>query len=84
MDDVLIFFTGTARDINTLCGILELFSKAIRMEENERKSTLTSYLLSDDETLELSRVFTYNLAGIDEGLKYLGLCLKPNDYHKWD
>ena len=84
MDDVLIFCTGMVRDINTLRDILELFSKSTRMEINERKSTLTSHLLLVEEIQELSRVFPFNLVGIDEGLKYLGFCLKPNDYHKHD
>ena len=59
-----------------------MFSKAIGMEINERKYTLTTHLLSVEENQELSRVFPFNKVDIDEDLKYLGFCLKANDYHK--
>ena len=39
---------------------------------------------SAEETLELNRVFPYKPTEIDEGMKYLGFCLKPNDDHKED
>ena len=84
VDDILIFCIGSMRDTNTLQDILELFSKATRMEINERKSTLTSHLLSAKENWPLNKVFPFSTSGIDEGLKYLGFCLKPNDYRKQD
>ena len=49
MDDVLIFYTSMLRDINTLHDILDFFSKSTRMEINERKSTITTHMLSGEE-----------------------------------
>ena len=72
VDDVLILCTGMVRDTNNLQEILDLFSKATRMEINSRKSTLSAHLLRVKEMHELSRIFPFNLEGIDVGLKYLG------------
>ena len=74
MDDVLIFCIGMVRDTNNLQEILDLFSKATRMEINSRKSTLSAHLLRVKEMHELNRIFPFNLARLDSGLKYVGFC----------
>ena len=84
VDDVLIFCSGSIRDVHTLSDILSLFSKATGMEINERKSTVTTHLLTLDETQAFARVFPFIQIDIDVGLKYLGFSLKPNDYRKMD
>jgi len=84
VDDVLIFCSGCRRESRVLKEILELFSKATGMEINAGKSTLTTNLLRPFEEDELLRLFPYNTAGLDEGLKYLGFSLKSNLYLKRD
>ena len=85
MDDVLIFCSGSVRDSNTIQDIMELFSKATGMEINSRKSTLTLHLLRAEEVQVFRRIFPFYLEGLDVEMKYLGFCLKPNDYqkHNW-
>ena len=82
VDDVLIFYKGSAMDAGIVGEILDLFSKATGIEINAVKSTLTSHLLSDEELLKISRFFPYRLAELDGGLKHLGFVLKPNSYQK--
>ena len=84
VDDVLIFCSGTRGDTRALQGILELFAKATGMEINFCKSSLTTHLLRPEEEAELSRIFPFNTAGLDDGLKYLGFSLKANLYQKQD
>ena len=84
VDDVLIFCSGSVRDARTLREILDLFSKDTGMDFNVGKSNLTTHLLRVEERLELNRLFSFNPAGLDSGLKYLGFHLKPNKYQKSD
>ena len=84
VDDVLIFCSGSARDVNTISDILALFAKATGMEINAGKSSLSTHLLSAEELRIISGSFPYRLEDLDGGLKYLGFCLKPNDYQKQD
>ena len=84
VDDVLIFCSGMVRDSNTIHDILELFSKSTVMEISSRKLTLTTHLLRVEEFQVIRWFFPFNMEGLDVGLKYLGFCLKPNDYQKQD
>ena len=61
-----------------------LFSKATGMEINFGKYSLTTHLLRPEEEAEMSRIFPITIAGLDEGLKYLGFSLKANLYQKQD
>jgi hypothetical protein len=54
------------------------------MTINEGKSTLTTYSLSEMEKNRFRLFFPFEEKSIDEGLKYLGFSLKPNDYRKED
>ena len=47
VDDVLIFCSGSVRDVVTLGEILDLFSKATGMEVNVVKSSFTSHFLRE-------------------------------------
>jgi len=80
----MIFCSGSRKDTHTLREVLDIFSKAIGMEINSEKSTLTTHLLRHDEFEALNRTFPYNIASLDAGLKYLGFSLKPNNYLKQD
>ena len=84
VDDVLILCLGSARDFNTNFDILGLFSKAIGMEINSGKSTLSTDMLSDDEIQVYYGIFPYMLGRLDGGVEYLGFYLKPNDYQRHD
>jgi hypothetical protein len=84
VDDVLLFSGGSRREAETLRDILSLFSKATGMQINDRKSSLTTFLLSEEEELAHYTFFPFERRALDDGLKYLGFNLKPNDYRKED
>jgi hypothetical protein len=54
MDDVLIFSGGSRREVEVLRNILSLFSKETGMQINDIKSSLSTYLLSEEEEQALS------------------------------
>ena len=84
VDDVLIFCSGSAHDVETISDILGLFSSATGMEINVGKSTLMIHGIDEEEIRHATTHFPYNRAMLDEGLKYLGFLLKPNNYLKRD
>lgn len=84
VDDVLIFCSGSRGDLRAIQDIMDLFSKATRMEINAEKSTLTTHLLRPGEVEEIIGIFPFNTVDLDEGLKYLGFSLKANLYFKKD
>jgi hypothetical protein len=84
VDDVLIFSGDSKREVEILRNILCLFSKATRMQINDKKLSLSTYLLSEEEEQALRLFFLFERKTLDDGLKYLGFLLKPNDYRKED
>ena len=84
MDDVLIFCSGTVHDLNTLAEILAVFSSATGMEINEGKSIITTHRMEDVEVGYATACFPFVRVTLDDGLKYLGFFLKPNNYLKKD
>jgi hypothetical protein len=82
VDDVLIFNGGSIRETEVLRSILSLFSKATGMQINDRKSSLSTYLLSEEEEKAHKLFFPFERNTLDDGLKYMGFLLKPNDYRK--
>ena len=52
------------------------------MEINFGKSTLSTHLLSEVERQEFLAFFPFSIGSMEEGMKYLGFYLKPNDYRK--
>jgi hypothetical protein len=84
VDDILIFTSVSSSEAGTLKNILNLFSRAIGMIINEEKSTLTTNLLSYEERGLFRQLFPFSEKTLEEGLKYLGFVLKPNDYMKED
>ena len=84
VDDVLIFCSGSAHDVDTISKILGLFSSTTGMEINVGKSTLTTHGMEEEEVRHATTLFPFNRATLDEGLKYLGFLLKPNNYLKKD
>jgi hypothetical protein len=84
VDDILIFCDGSRRDIEKLCEGLILFKQATCMVINEQKSSITLSYLDGGESLYISTRLPFRVFELDEGLKYLGFQLKPNDYRKTD
>ena len=84
MDDVLIFCSGNVHDVNTISGLLGLFSFATGMEINAGKSSLMTHGMDVVEVRHATTLFPFIRANLDEGLKYLGFMLKPNNYLKKD
>ena len=84
LDDVLILCSGRVQYVNTISNILGLFSFATGMEINDGKSTLTTHCMDNEEVRHASVLFPFICASLDEGLKYLGFLLKPNNYLKED
>ena len=70
--------------MDTILGILDLFSSATGMDINAGKSTMSTHRLHADELRHITDTFPYRLETLDGGLKYLGFFLKPNDYQKKD
>jgi hypothetical protein len=84
VDGMLIFSMGSRRNVEVFKNILIFFSKATCMVINEGKSSLTTNLLTEEESLVYQQHFPFEEKRIDDGLKYLGFILKPNDYKKED
>ena len=84
VDDVLIFFSGTVHDLNTLAKILALFYSMTGMDINETKYTFTTHRLDVVEVGNTAHCFPFIRVPLEDGLKYLGFYLKPNNYLKKD
>jgi hypothetical protein len=54
------------------------------MEINEQNSSITFSSLDEEETLYIVERLPFQVLDIDEGLKYLGFLIKPNNYRKID
>ena len=54
------------------------------MEINAGKSSLTTHGMDVVEVRHATTLFPFIRANLDEGLKYLGFMLKPNNYLKKD
>jgi len=61
-----------------------LFKQATGMEINNQKSSITLSLLSMEDSLLITTRLPFRVFSLDEGLRYLGYQLKPNDYWKTD
>jgi hypothetical protein len=82
VDDILILCDGSRRDTEKLCDGLTLFKQATSMLINEHKSSITFASLDGGESLFITSRLPFQVFDLDEGLKYLGFQLKPNDYRK--
>jgi hypothetical protein len=84
VDDILIFCSGSRGDAEKLSSILDLSGHATGMQINVQKYTLSTHLMEEEELGVYKEFFTYETNPFDEGLKYLGFHLKPNNYKKED
>ena len=63
---------------------MELFHRASGMVINEAKLTIRWENMEDPEQCPMADFFNFQCWNVDEGVKYLGFFLKPNDYRKDD
>jgi hypothetical protein len=70
--------------MNYLKIILYSFCKSNGMEINMNKSCILFNDLSDNLKRYIAHIFPMNMEPLDNGLKYLGFILKPNNYTKGD
>ena len=82
MGDILIFCDGLIKDAEKLLDILTLFGRATCMILNEQNSNLTPINMEDLDLQRYTALFPFTLNYLDDGIKYLGLRLKPNNYKK--
>ena len=54
------------------------------MTINEGKPTITYANMEEQEIMLLATWLPFQIRDLDEGIKYLGFHLKPNDYRKVD
>jgi hypothetical protein len=63
-----------------LNDILDLFYGATRMVININKSAIFFPELEEDLRLSISTLFSFPSYDLQDGIKYLGFKLKPNNY----
>jgi hypothetical protein len=80
VDDVLPFCDGSLRDATKLKEILELYCIAISMTINMKTSSICFNGMEENHIKRVLQFFPYNVYGIQDGLKFLGFFIKPNDY----
>jgi hypothetical protein len=61
-------------------GIIYILDISTSMKINRSKSIVLAYGLQEEVLEQLAVVFPFERKFLDEGLKYMGLMLKPNDY----
>ena len=77
---------GSEQSLSTLYEVLQIFCKASGMLINEEKSSLLHSGLDESELITLRNIFSFSVAKLKVGLKYLGFHLKPCRYlmKDWD
>ena len=86
VNDVVLVSDGSEQSLMSLQEVLNCFCKASGMVINEDKSSILHVGLDDSKILLLQDVFTFPLAKLENGLKYLGFTLKHCRYiiKDWD
>jgi hypothetical protein len=82
VDDILIFCSGRHWDAEKLSEILNVFHLATSMTINVQKSTISFTWMEEEVEDYYKAFFPYTTLDFQEGIKYLGFQLKPNDYRK--
>lgn len=84
VDDILFFYNGTKRDLESVKLALSLFEKVTGMMINLQISTLFEVGLFINKYTYALNLFHFLSSNFDEGKKYLSFHLKPNYYKKVD
>jgi hypothetical protein len=82
VDDVLLLCFGNDGELHIFKDILQLYFSTIGMDINENKSALFTFGLDDTHNTRMERFFPFQHLDVNEGVKYLGFTLKPNNYGK--
>ena len=86
VDDIVMITDGSDQSLSILYEILQIFCKASGMRINEEKSSLLHFGLDESEIISIQNIFSFVVADLKAGLKYLGFYLKPCRYilKDWD
>jgi hypothetical protein len=84
LDDIILFCNSRCRDVEKLDDILNMFHRATGMTINVQKSTIYFYRMEEEVEAFFKIVFPYKTLEFQEGIKYHGFHLKPNDHRKSD
>jgi hypothetical protein len=84
IDDVFYSVSGSLRNLASLKRILDLYCKAMGMMINMEKSCILLNNCMEDESNSYLNLILAQRKNIEEGVKYLGFCLKPDCYRKED
>jgi hypothetical protein len=80
VDDILILGNGDLKDWLEFKTILSMFCTASGMEVNCQKSSFLTQNIEPSLKNRLFLEFNILILNLEEGMKYLGFCLKPNGY----
>jgi hypothetical protein len=80
VDDIMIFGQGSSKEMKSIKKILDIYCKATVMEVNMTKSLMLFNVLEEEVKMQVLNLFPMNYVELDQGVKYLGFKLKPNDY----
>ena len=80
--DILIFCYGSKRDADILMEGLTLFKLATSMIINTQNSNILFSRIEDEDIRHYLYLLPFLTQTLEEGLKYLGFHLNPNDYRK--
>lgn len=79
VDDILIFLSGSVQDTTSMNEVLNIFSRAMGMEINRGKSTI-SFSECSQQQIQLSlQKFPFQVNELKDGLKFLGFRLKLDE-----
>jgi hypothetical protein len=81
---MILFGEGFIREWCFIKHILDLFCLVIGMDINTEKSLILCNCLYLEVEVHIGWLFVLCMDSIDNGLKYLGYQLKPNDYRVVD
>jgi len=84
IDDILILCDGSKRDADLISEGLTLFKSTTGMLINAQKSNILFSWLKNEDIRYYLDLFPFQSLELEEGHKYLGFHLKPNDYRKND
>jgi hypothetical protein len=80
VDDVLLAGMATVAEWGVFRNILNCFCRIYGMKISLSKSSFYYHSVDSDDRTGDASIFPYNFHPLDDGLKYLGFFLRPNNY----